>query len=161
VLDLMCRERFAEALDAVRAGARSTEGDADVLLFEATLLAHSGEISAAEAACRRLLSVDGFNAGAHYVLALCCERSARPDAARDQYRVASYLDPEFAMPRLHLGLLARRCGDRETARRELAQALALLAREDGARLILFGGGFGREALTSLCRSLLRECGGRP
>ena len=69
--------------------------------------------------------------------------------------------PAFAMPRLHLGLLARRSGKLDSARRELGQALILLTREDGARLLLFGGGFNRGALTSLCESALRDCGGRP
>jgi chemotaxis protein methyltransferase CheR len=65
------------------------------------------------------------------------------------------------MPRLHMGLLARRAGDREAARRELSQALMLLRREDTSRLLLFGGGFNREALMGLCRSALKEAGGRP
>ena len=63
------------------------------------------------------------NAGAHYVLALCREHSGHPDRAGEHDRVAAYLDPGFAMPRLHLGRLASRAGDRETARCELAQAL--------------------------------------
>ena len=29
--------------------------------------------------------------------------------------LAAYLDPTFAMPRLHLGLLARRAGDEEAS----------------------------------------------
>jgi chemotaxis protein methyltransferase CheR len=75
--------------------------------------------------------------------------------------VAVYLDPVFGMPRLHLGLLARRAGNRESARRELAQALLLLKREDASRLLLFGGGFSRGALISLCESALKDCGGAP
>ena len=50
--------------------------------------------------------------------------------------VAAHLDPAFAMPRLHCGLLARRAGERDIARRELAQALVLLKREDVSRLIV-------------------------
>jgi chemotaxis protein methyltransferase CheR len=65
------------------------------------------------------------------------------------------------MPRLHLGLMARRAGDREGARRELGQALLLLKREDASRLLLFGGGFGREALIALCRAELLPAGGIP
>ena len=83
------------------------------------------------------------------------------DGAGEHDRVAAYLDPEFAMPRLHLGLLARRAGDRDAARRELAQALVLLKREDASRLLLFGGGFNREALMALCESALRDSGGQP
>jgi chemotaxis protein methyltransferase CheR len=63
------------------------------------------------------------------------------------------------MPHVHLGLLAKRAGDMEAARRELGQAEVLLAREDAARLLLFGGGFSREALRQLCRAELRAGGG--
>jgi chemotaxis protein methyltransferase CheR len=65
------------------------------------------------------------------------------------------------MPRLHLGRLARREGDLATARRELSRALDLLAREDATRVLLFGGGFGRDVLTQLCRAELRACGENP
>jgi chemotaxis protein methyltransferase CheR len=160
-LDLLRRERFAEALDHVRAGPPATEKDPDVLLLEATLLAHSGQLVAAEDKCLRLLLIDELNAGAHYLLALCREHSGQRERAGEHDRVAAYLDPLFAMPRLHLGLLARRAGDRNAARRELAQALVLLRREDASRLLLFGGGFGREALMALCESSLKECGVRP
>ena len=104
--------------------------------------------------------IDELNAGAHYVLALCREHSGDGSAAAEHDRVAAYLDPGFAMPRLHLGLMARRAGDREAARRELTQALFLLEREDAARLLLFGGGFNREALVALCDLALRESGGK-
>jgi chemotaxis protein methyltransferase CheR len=160
-LDLLRRERFAEALEHVRARLPEAREDPDVLLLEAALLAHSGALVAAEDACLRLLLIDELNAGAHYVLALCREYSGHRERAGEHDRVASYLDPGFAMPRLHLGLLARRGGDRDTARRELAQALFLLEREDASRLLLFGGGFNREALMKLCGSALAECGGRP
>jgi chemotaxis protein methyltransferase CheR len=83
------------------------------------------------------------------------------DRAIEHDRVATYLDPAFAMPRLHMGLLAGRAGDRETARRELLQAVDLLKREDASRLLLFGGGFGREALMGLCEAALKENGVRP
>ena len=159
--DLLRKERFTEALDYVRAGPRLAERDPDVLLLEATLLVHSGQIVAAEDACLRLLLVDELNAGAHYVLALCREHSGQRDRASEHDRVAAYLDPTFAMPRLHLGLLAGRTGEQDTARHELAQALVLLEREDASRLLLFGGGFNREALMALCESALRESGGRP
>jgi chemotaxis protein methyltransferase CheR len=159
-LHLLRQDRFAEALDCVRGRPPRVDQDPDVLLLEATLLVHSGHVAAAETVCQRLLLVDEFNAGAHYVLALCSEHSAQQDRAVEHYRVAAYLDPEFAMPRLHLGLLARRMGNRDEARGELAEAIAMLKREDPSRLLLFGGGFSREALVALCASALKECGGR-
>jgi chemotaxis protein methyltransferase CheR len=159
-LHLLREDRFAEALDCVRGRPPRADQDPDVLLLEATLLAHSGHVAAAEAMCQRLLLVDEFNAGAHYVLALCSDHAAQQDRAVEHYRVAAYLDPEFAMPRLHLGLLARRMGNRDEARRELAEAIVMLEREDPSRVLLFGGGFSREALVALCASALKECGGR-
>jgi chemotaxis protein methyltransferase CheR len=159
--DLLRQERFIDALHHVRTRPSAAGQDPDVLLLEAALLAHSGALAAAEDGCLRLLLVDEFNDGAHYVLALCREHAGRIERAIEHDRVASYLDPEFAMPRLHLGLLAGRAGDRECARRELAQALELLKRENASRLLLFGGGFNREALMTLCRSALKENGGEP
>jgi chemotaxis protein methyltransferase CheR len=109
----------------------------------------------------RLLELDELSAGAHYLLALCREGAGDRAAASHHDQVAAYLDPGFAMPRLHLGLLARRGGDREAARNELGQALVLLQREDASRVLLFGGGFSRDALIALCRAELIRCGGEP
>jgi chemotaxis protein methyltransferase CheR len=157
--DLLRGERYAEALALVRARPAESGQDADVLLLQAVLLTHGGQLAEAETACRELLAHDDLNAGAHYVLALCREGASDAWGAIEHNQVAVYLDAGFAMPRLHLGLLARRSGDREAARRELTQALVLLQREDASRLLLFSGGFGREALVALCRAELAACGG--
>lgn len=159
VLDLLRHERFAEALTALRELSATAERDPDATLLRAALLTHSGELDAAEAACRELLAHDELNAGAHYLLALSDERRGNLQQAIEHDRIAVYLDATFAMPRLHLGLIARRTGDRESARRELGQAIALLQREDTSRLSLFGGGFGRDGLIALCRSALEQLGG--
>jgi chemotaxis protein methyltransferase CheR len=159
-LDLLRHERFGEALDYVRSGPPEADDDPDVLLVKAMLLAHSGLLVDAKQACERLLEIDELNAGAHYILALCCEHAGERKGAMEHDRVAAHLDPGFAMPRLHCGLLARHAGDREGARRELQQALVLLKREDVARLLLFGGGFTRDALITICQSAVAEAGGR-
>jgi chemotaxis protein methyltransferase CheR len=158
-MELLKSERFGEALDAVHRLPREAATDPEVLLLRATLLTHSGQLAEAEQACRDLLEVDELNAGAHYLLALCREGAGDAEGAIHHDQLAAYLDPGFAMPRLHLGLLARRTGDRSGAGRELTQALDLLRREDGSRLLLFGGGFSREALAALCHAELAACGG--
>jgi chemotaxis protein methyltransferase CheR len=158
-LELLRQERFADALPLVQALPADSARDPDVLLLHAVLLVHRGQLQQAEAVCHRLLSIDGLNAGAHYVLALCREAAGHPAAAAECDQVAVYLDPTFAMPRLHLGLLARRAGEHQAARRELEQAVALLRREDAARLLLFGGGFDRSGLLALCHAELRALGG--
>jgi chemotaxis protein methyltransferase CheR len=159
VLELLRHERFSQALATMDALPPESGEDTDVLLLRAVLLAHGGQFKAAEGVCARLLEVDELSAGAHYLLALC--REGVGDTAHATYhdQVAAYLDPGFAMPRLHRGLLARRAGDEAVARRELGHALVLLQREDASRVLLFGGGFGREALVTLCCAELVKCGG--
>lgn len=157
-LELLKQERFQEALSHLAALPSESCGDPDVLLLHAALLTHSGELSAAQRTCSELLRLDELNTGAHYLLALCREGQGDRSGALDHDQVAAYLDPAFAMPRLHLGLMARRAGDRDSARRELMQALHLLQREDASRLLLFGGGFGRDALIALCRSEIDAAG---
>jgi chemotaxis protein methyltransferase CheR len=158
-LELLAHERFAEALDVLMRLPKGSSVDADTVLLRAALLTHCGRLEAAELACSELLALDGLSAGAHYLRSLCRERQADPRAAVEHAQIACYLDPAFAMPHLHLGLMARRTGDRRTAQRELAQAALLLQREDAARLLLFGGGFSREGLAALCQSELAHLGG--
>jgi chemotaxis protein methyltransferase CheR len=62
------------------------------------------------------------------------------------------LDPDFAMPHLHIGLASKRWGNVETARIELTRALVLLPGEDASRILFFGGGFTRDALIQACRA---------
>lgn len=150
-------ERFTEALALLDGGGSETDGG-DVRLLRASLLAQAGRFEEAERACRALIEDDALAAGAYYLLALCSVGAGDGDAALRHDRTAAHLDPSFAMPRLHLGLLARRRGDREAAARALAEAALLLHGEDAERLRLFGGGFGREALLGLCRAELAACG---
>jgi chemotaxis protein methyltransferase CheR len=154
-------ERYDRTLEQIGSLGSEHAGDPDVLLLKAVSLSQSGALAQAEAACRQLLALDELNAGAHYVLGLCREEGGDAHGAFGHYQSASYLDPEFAMARLHAGLLARRHGKRDAARHDLAQALLLLKREDPARLLLFGGGFKREALMALCRAELTALGESP
>jgi chemotaxis protein methyltransferase CheR len=158
-LALFEQERFADALAALGAGALEAETDVDALLLRAVLLTISGDPREAERVCARLFALDELNAEAHYVMALCREHARDLAGAADHDHYALYLDPTFAMPRLHLGLMGVRAGQPDVARRELSRALALLAAEDGSRLLLLGGGFRREALLGLCAAELRACGG--
>ncbi len=157
-ISLMRQERFQEALRLLVASSTRAEPCADEQLLRAMLLASTGKMESAERLCHELLGVDELNAGAHYVVAICREHACDPEAAIAHSRSATYLDPEFAMPHLQLGRLARREGQLSMARRELTLALSLLAREDAARIALFGGGFGRDVLIQLCRAELAACG---
>ncbi len=157
--ELFRQERFADALELLDALSPAASSDPDAQLLRAALLANRGDLPAAERVCRALLTVEERNAGAHYLMALCREHAGDREGASRHGHIAISLDPNFAMAHLQLGLLARRAGDFATARRELGEALELLGGEEASRLLLFGGGFQREALLRLCRAALRACGG--
>jgi chemotaxis protein methyltransferase CheR len=152
-------ERVVEAQALLHALPSSSLGDPDAQLLRAALLTNSGQLREAETVCAQILSSDELNAGAHYLMALCREHADDRVAAIEHDQAATYLDAAFAMPHLHLGLLAKRAGDLGKARAALGRALDLLAREDASRVLLFGGGFSRDALVELCRSELRASGG--
>jgi chemotaxis protein methyltransferase CheR len=159
VLSLVQRERFEEALALLDGLTPDERGQPDALLLSAVLLTNKGRLAEAERACEKLLAADDLHAGAHYLSALCREHEGDGRGAAEHDRIAVHLDPTFAMPHLHLGLLAKRAGDATAARRDLERALLLLEREDTSRLVLFAGGFSREALVGLCRAELARLGG--
>jgi chemotaxis protein methyltransferase CheR len=154
-------ERLTEAIETLEHLPPESGHVPDVLLLRAVLLTQIGRLPEAQGVCRRLLDVDESSAGAHYVLALCREGVRDLAGAGNHHHAAISLDPGFAMPHLHLGLLARRAGDRAAAQSALGRALLLLQREDRSRVLLFGGGFSREALVALCRTELVGAGGTP
>ena len=155
-LGLLRDERHADALELIDAGQAGRPAPED--LMHSALLAHAGRLDEAEMICRQLLDANGLYADAHHQLAVCIEGGAAVDVAIGHYRLAAYLDPDFAMPRLRLGLLARRRGENRVAGAELDRAIILLRQEREDRIVLFGGGFGRIALTTLCRAELDACG---
>jgi len=159
--ELLRQEKFREALEVLRQLGPDSTADVDTLLLRAILLTNCGEVAVAEAVCAQLLMADDLNAGAHYVMALCREYAGDRRGAMEQDRLAVHLDPLFAIPHLHLGLLSQRSGDLDTGRQELRQAVTLLLREDPSRILLFGGGFSRESLLDFTRAQLRSCGGAP
>lgn len=159
VLEAVRQERFADALELIGSLPADSHEDPDALLLRAVLLTNHGRVNESEEVCRRLLALDELNAGAHYLMALCREHEGDTDRAIEHGLTSIYLDPSFAMPHLHLGILAKRAGDTVGAQRELGKARVLLASEDASRILLFGGGFSRDALLQLCRMQLTAAGG--
>jgi chemotaxis protein methyltransferase CheR len=154
-------ERFAEALSVVLAWPEILRTTPSALVLESVLRAAGGDFTEAERICGALLDRDNGNADAQYVIATCRAGRADPDGAEQAIGRAVELDASFAIPRLHLGILAARRGDRPAARRELNRALALLPWESAERMLLFGGGFTVDGLSAICRSHLSACGDVP
>jgi chemotaxis protein methyltransferase CheR len=157
-LALLRVERFQDALAAVESMAEAEARLPRVRVLRGALLAHAGDTGRAAELCERLVAEDGLNADAHYVIGVCHEGDASHTTASRHHQLAAYLDPGFAMPRMRLGLLAKQSGDRQTAARELDRAVTLLRGETDERILLFGGGFGRQPLIALCRSELQAVG---
>jgi chemotaxis protein methyltransferase CheR len=159
IRELLVHERFNEALEQLDELGAAARDDRDVATLRALVLTHAGRFAEARAACRDLLALDSTSAGANYLLALCCDSTGDVEGAAQLAHNAAELDPSFAMPRVHLGLLARRIGARAVASRELGRAIVLLEREEPMRLALYGGGFSRQALLAMCRAELAAIGG--
>jgi chemotaxis protein methyltransferase CheR len=156
-IGLLQADRFADALELMTSRLPGKPQPRDTLLH-GVLLVQTGRLDEAATVAHFLVEIDGLNADAHQLLGLCLEGAQAVDEAIAQYRLAAFLDPAFALARLRLGQLARRRGEDRPAEADLERALGLLPQEKSERITLFGGGFGRMALTMLCRSELEACG---
>jgi chemotaxis protein methyltransferase CheR len=157
VVALLRDERFGDALakiDRIAGALGQQDGgrDPDLLLLRAILLVHVGDTAAAERTARRLTGTSRLRAEAHAVLATCRESEKDLDAAIMHCRTAIAIAAGFAMAHLQLGRLSQRLGEQHTAQREYTESARLLRFETDYRIMLFGGGFDREALISLCRT---------
>lgn len=154
---LLGLERYAAALALLE---QHAEGSVAVKLGRAMLHVYTNQFPLARELALELIDDINVASGAHYVLTLCHEFSGEWQSATHHAQRAAYLDPTFAMPRLHLGILSRRQGERLAARRELLQARALLRVELAERLLWFGGGCSRATLLQACERELAATGGR-
>jgi chemotaxis protein methyltransferase CheR len=157
-LALIEREQFPEALARIEA---ADPGDPDAALVRAVLLLQARRADDAKVLCRELIGRGALRPAAHHVLSLCEDLTGDRDAAVASASTATELDPAFALAHLHLGILCRRDGNRDRARLELGHAARLIAHETERRVVLFGGGFKREALAALCRAELTALEVRP
>lgn len=155
---LFAQERFGEALKLLETVSDSA-ASLQAWQLRAAILTNSGRFAEAVAVCQQILQIDSLHAGAYCLLTLCREHTGNHHGALEAARLATHLDTQFAMPRLHLGRLLQKSGQLAAACDALRQAERLLPHEDAARLALFGGGFSRAALLDLCRRELRACGG--
>jgi chemotaxis protein methyltransferase CheR len=148
-------DRIAGLAEAARVQVQQTKPPAECVA-DAVLALDVGDFVASEALCRLALASasPAISAEAHYLIAISRDGQRDHDAAVELYRTAAALDPQFAMPRLRHGMLARRRGDKSTAHRELSSAMMLLAEEREERVDRFGGGFSRALLIELCRTEL-------
>ena len=157
VLEHIAAERFDAALALIEQIPRERRNTA-VMLATATIYCGQGRLTESQRACQRLLDGKSHVAEAHYLLGLCHEHAGDSERAQRCYQQAVRADARFAMAPLRLGAVLRRRSQRDLARVALRQALELLANETAERVLLFGGGFQRDALIRLCRAELYALG---
>jgi chemotaxis protein methyltransferase CheR len=153
LLDLLRLERFAEALTLLE----SAEAGSERGLLRAAVLTNLGRTADAAAACEQRLAAVPSCAFAHYLLGLCHEQRGATQDAKQHHTRSATLDSSFALPRLRAGMLARRAGALDEARRLLREALLAFPRQGARTQLLYGGGIATEALEALCRTELTAC----
>lgn len=156
VLELMQQERFEEAL--VRVEASASDSLSERAMLRAVILTNLGRTADAKQAVSARLARLPSCARSHYLLGVCRETLLEFEEARASYARAVELDPAFAMAGLRAGMLARRAGQLDAARRALTTALEHFPRQAARTLLLFGGGFTHDVLAALCRTELAALG---
>ncbi len=149
-------ERFAEALQALLEETGQVPEHGDCQLLAALITVNLGDYQRAKQTCDQFLATNGPTAGIHYLLGLCFEGENDLQSAWLEHNRATVLDPSFAMPRIHLGLIAKRSRNLGGATREFERAYQLLHHEKSERLHLFCSGFPRAALLALCRDEIQR-----
>lgn len=149
VITLLHRERYREALSVLESvphrGVRLEE-------MRAGLLFATGALDDATRLARRLRSSSRV---ANLVAGLCAEARGDRATAEFEYRLATQGPVCIAVAHMRLGLLlAER--DPDAAVRQLRVAREQLAAESVAMVLLFGGGFGVEALQALCTARIER-----
>jgi chemotaxis protein methyltransferase CheR len=102
----------------------------------------------------RALAVDDLHADAYFLRGLAFELDEQWEKAREEYRKALLIDLDFVMPYFQLSRIYQRQGRIEDARRELSNTLKRLDQLLPGTLVTHSGGFSREELIEICRSLL-------
>ncbi|MFO0572569.1 MAG: CheR family methyltransferase [Polyangia bacterium] len=161
VLALIASEQPDKALELLEPMATVPAQRSIATLIRAAIVYSQSRIDEAQQASQRLIDAGAHAAEAHYLAGLCLAHKGDRERALRSFQEAVRLDPGFAMAKLRLGALQRRAGRSSEARSVLRQALAQLSHERSERLLLFGGGFRRDALLALCRAELLALGVEP
>lgn len=138
----------ASALALLNAAPRVVQEESRAL--RAALLLMAGREREARDVAEGLVAHGKFLPEAHYVIALCLSHAGELSRAIESLEFAHSLDPAFAMPVMQAGLHKCRVGEPAQGRRFLRRAATLLEEESEQRVLLFGGGFSRDALRRIC-----------
>jgi len=128
-------------------------------LLRALVLAGQGLEKQAADCCRRALSLEPCHAEAHFVHGLLLDAQGQTDRALDELQKAVFLDSNFAPAAFRLACLLQREGRSVAAERVFRSTLQALEHDTDERLLLYGGGFSRDALRAFCQARLAAANG--
>ena len=133
IIDLLRRERWHEALDAVTARIAKDEASALLLQFKAKALGNLGKPAIALSLCQRSLALNATDKHTHLLNGLVLLELNRLPEAERALRAAIYLDREFVEVHFQLGLLQLRNRQHKSGLKSLGNALALAEAGDPER----------------------------
>lgn len=150
-------ERFSHLETLLAALPASRWRSVELLLLAAANSVNRGDFARAEVYLDQLAELDPHCADSRLLQALADAHAGEHQRALALVHEAIYLDASFAMAHIQLGRLHQALGNEAGSRAAFEHAAGLLREETERRLTLFGGGFSRDTLISLCH---REGGGR-
>ncbi|WP_052464274.1 CheR family methyltransferase [Geoalkalibacter subterraneus] len=156
----VAREDYGEAHRLYEDILKQDPQHCDALTGMGFLCANQGDYPQALEWGARALAVDDLHADAYFLCGLAFELDEQWEQAREEYRKALLIDLDFVMPYFQLSRIYQRQGRKEDARRELSNTLRRLDPLPPGTLVTHSGGFSREELMEICRSLLERIDAR-
>lgn len=153
---LAAQGRNADAIERLRAALERPVIRYDTRLLRqlTQLLANQGDCAAALAVSERWIAVDRLDAAAHYFHALVLLELGEPSRARESFKRAIYLLPDFELAHVSLGTVARAERRHDEARRHLESAARLLANRPDADTVDGADGMSVGRLREIVSALL-------
>jgi chemotaxis protein methyltransferase CheR len=139
--------------EAVRAAAPAAP---ESRLAAARRCADAGRFDEAATHCRAALEAEPMNAAAYYLYGVVLHEKGDQAGAAREFRRSIYLDHDFVAPYVSLGQLLHSSGNREEAKRQLSNALAILERYPADEVVRESGGTTVGALAAMIRSIEPE-----
>ncbi len=152
----LAREDYGEARRLYEDILKQDPRHCDALTGMGFLCANQGDYPQALEWGARALAVDDLHADAYFLRGLAFELDEQWEQARAEYRKALLIDLDFVMPYFQLSRIYQRQGRKDDARRELSNTLRRLDQLSPGALVTHSGGFSREELMEICRSLLER-----
>jgi chemotaxis protein methyltransferase CheR len=131
----------------------SQPGDGPSLILLARAQANQGKLQDAYASCQKAILADRLNPTCYYLLAIIAGELGLESEARQAFRRALYLNPDFIVAHYAMGVFARGQGKQAEAEKHFVAALQLLERRPVEDLLPEGDGLTAGRLGAIIRAV--------